>query len=410
MSGLGYKMLPIDCPDNDALRFGKEFGNRGQCNPTYFTVGNLVKYLTQLRDSGVSTEDIIENYLFLTAGACGPCRFGMYVTEYRKALRDAGFDGFRVMLFQQQGGLKQATGENSGLDFTPKFFLEVIKGLMCGDILNLIAYRIRPYELEESATDRALEHAKEVVGNALQNQELLLPALLEARRAFGSVKVDRLRVRPTVSIIGEFWAMTTEGDGNYRMPEFLQAEGAEPRVQIVTDWLLFMLWEHTNDTRQRMLLRKDDTAKKGLEGIDPWVKILRMRAADKAVRVAFHTFANVLGLHNHKLADMFKLASVGGDDYNNDVRGGEAHMEVAKFILNVEEAKANMTLSIKPFGCMPSASVSDGVQSAVMERYPEGIFLPIETTGDGAVNVYSRVQMMLFKARAQGSQGAGIAR
>ena len=24
---------------------GKEFGNRGQCNPTYFTVGNLVKYL-----------------------------------------------------------------------------------------------------------------------------------------------------------------------------------------------------------------------------------------------------------------------------------------------------------------------------------------------------------------------------
>ena len=26
--------------------YGKEFGNRGQCNPTYFTVGNLVKYLT----------------------------------------------------------------------------------------------------------------------------------------------------------------------------------------------------------------------------------------------------------------------------------------------------------------------------------------------------------------------------
>ncbi|MCD8500513.1 MAG: hypothetical protein LRY71_01050 [Bacillaceae bacterium] len=25
--------------------------------------------------------------------------------------------------------------------------------------------------------------------------------------------------------------------------------------------------------------------------------------------------------------------------------------------------------------------------------------MPIETTGDGAVNVYSRIQMMLFKAR-----------
>jgi hypothetical protein len=31
--------------------------------------------------------------------------------------------------------------------------------------------------------------------------------------------------------------------------------------------------------------------------------------------------------------------------------------------------------------------------------YPDGLFLPIETSGDGAVNVYSRVQMQLFKAR-----------
>ena len=42
LGGIGYKVKAIDCPDNDALRLGKEFGNRGQCNPTYFTVGNLV--------------------------------------------------------------------------------------------------------------------------------------------------------------------------------------------------------------------------------------------------------------------------------------------------------------------------------------------------------------------------------
>jgi DNA-binding transcriptional MerR regulator len=58
-----------------------------------------------------------------------------------------------------------------------------------------------------------------------------------------------------------------------------------------------------------------------------------------------------------------------------------------------------MTLSVKPFGCMPSSSVSDGVQSFITELYPQAIFLPIETNGDGAVNVYSRVQMQLFKAK-----------
>src|SRR5688500_19942317 len=107
LTGLGYNIRPLDCPDVEALRFGKEFGNRGQCNPTYFTVGNLVKYLTYLRDEKkIPTKEIVDNYLFVTAGACGPCRFGTYVTEYRKALRDSGFEGFRVILFQQQGGLK----------------------------------------------------------------------------------------------------------------------------------------------------------------------------------------------------------------------------------------------------------------------------------------------------------------
>ena len=109
LRGAGYNVQMLECPTNEGLQVGKEFGNRGQCNPTYFTVGNLVKYLITLRDvHGMTAKEVVDKYVFLTAGACGPCRFGMYVTEYRKALRDAGFDGFKVVLFQQTGGLKQA--------------------------------------------------------------------------------------------------------------------------------------------------------------------------------------------------------------------------------------------------------------------------------------------------------------
>ena len=79
-------------------------------------------------------------------------------------------------------------------------------------------------------------------------------------------------------------------------------------------------------------------------------------------------------------------------------------MEVGKLIMNVVHAKAHMTLSVKPFGCMPSAGVSDGVQSAITEKFPGTIFCPVETSGDGRVNFYSRVQMYLFKAK-QAAQG-----
>jgi predicted nucleotide-binding protein (sugar kinase/HSP70/actin superfamily) len=402
LRGIGYKVEAIDCPDTAALQLGKEFGNRGQCNPTYFTVGNLVKYLTYLRDEKkIPTKEIVDNYLFVTAGACGPCRFGTYVTEYRKALRDSGFDGFRVILFQQQGGLKQATGEAQGLEMNPKFFLTLLGAIMMGDALNALTYRIRPYEVVKGATDEALAKSKQQIHDALAAPSVLgiLNALIQTRRNMMNVKVDRTIAKPKVSIIGEFWAMTTEGDGNYGLQRFLEQEGAECDIQLVTAWILFMIWEQRWDTEQRMVLRAEDKSRKGLVGVNARKKVLMLAIAEKAVRGAFWSLSQIIGLHDYHLTDMQMLSDVSKDFYNNHLRGGEAHMEVGKLIVNVMKNKATMTLSVKPFGCMPSSGVSDGVQSYITEKYPQAIFCPIETNGDGAVNVYSRVQMMLFKAR-----------
>ncbi|MBL0213542.1 MAG: 2-hydroxyglutaryl-CoA dehydratase [Myxococcales bacterium] len=406
LRGIGYKVLALDTPDNDALQFGREYGNRGQCNPTYFTVGNLVKYLDGLREQGKTKEDIVKNHVFITAGACGPCRFGTYVTEYRKALRDSGFDGFRVLLFQQTGGLKQATGDGVGLEMDPQFFWGVIRAVLIGDALNALAYRIRPYEVAPGDTDRAVENSKRIISLAFENNTSLPLALYKVRQTMGAVKVDRTRAKPRVGIIGEFWAMTTEGDGNYGLQRFLEAEGAEPDIQLVTAWLLYMIWQGRFDTDQRSTLRGVDKAKdeKGgskfsLKGVDVRKRKASLWAGEKVLRGLFQTFANSMGLYDYHLADMDKIADISHAFYDNNLRGGEGHMEVGKLIQNVAYSKVNMTLSVKPFGCMPSSSVSDGIQSLITELYPQGIFLPIETNGDGAVNVYSRVQMQLFKAK-----------
>ncbi len=404
LKGLGYNVKHIDAPDNAALQYGKEFGNRGQCNPTYYTVGNLVKYLCDLRDQGgLSTQEVIDRYVFVTAGACGPCRFGMYVTEYRKALRDAGFDGFRVLLFQQTGGFKQATGEGVGLEMNPTFFITLTKAILTGDVLNAIAYRIRPYEVEAGATDRAMEAAKKIVYEAFVARKSTLLALRRARREFAAVKVDRLRAKAKASIIGEFWAMTTEGDGNYQLQRFLESEGAEVDIQLVTAWLLYMLWEGKRDTKVREDLRGADGSLYGLEGLGTYgiaKRLATLRFAEAAARTVFQTYAVAGGLYGYHLPDMDQIAEVSDKYYSNDLRGGEGHMEVGKLILNSLKRKAHVTVSVKPFGCMPSASVSDGVQSLITERFPGSIYCAVETSGDGRVNFYSRIQMYMFKARA----------
>ena len=152
------------------------------------------------------------------------------------------------------------------------------------------------------------------------------------------MKVDRTQPKPKVSIIGEFWAMTTEGDGNYQLQRFLEGEGAEADIQLVTAWLLYMLWEAEHDTNERKDLRGEDKAKYGLGGMGAFgvaKKLVGVAAAEQIVRGLFQTFAHAMGLYGYHLPDMNEIAKISHEYYNNDLRGGEGHMEVGKLIMNV---------------------------------------------------------------------------
>ena len=402
LTGLGYKVEVIDVPDNDALRYGKEFGNRGPVQPDLLhrrQPGEVPQPSAAKRD-GLAQPEMVQKYVFLTAGACGPCRFGMYATEYRKALRDAGFDGFRVMLFQQKGGLKQATGEEAGLEMNPPFFLGLLRAIIAGDVINGMGYRLRPFEVETGATDQAIENTKKYVHDALVNKGSRCCRRCGAgAQEFAQVKCDWTRPAPRVSIIGEFWAMTTEGDGNYQLQRFLEQEGAECDIQFVTNWLLFMLWEGRYDTKLRAELRGLDSARKSLKDANIGKKLFGLFVADLAIRAAFHTFGAAIGYRGYNLPDMDEIAETAHEHYDNNVRGGEGHMEVGKFILNVLHNKSHMTLSVKPFGCMPSRACSRRRAEPDHRQVPAEHLLRDRDRGDGKVNVQSRVQMFLFKAR-----------
>jgi ElaB/YqjD/DUF883 family membrane-anchored ribosome-binding protein len=75
-------------------------------------------------------------------------------------------------------------------------------------------------------------------------------------------------------------------------------------------------------------------------------------------------------------------------------------MEVGKNVYYTVNHLCHMVLALKPFGCMPSTQ-SDGVQSRVVNKFKDMIFLPIETSGEGEVNAHSRVQMALAEAKSK---------
>lgn len=444
LRALGYRLTIIPTPNKADFQAGKEFGNNGQCSPTYFTTGALVNYLRDLRDQqGLATEQILQDYVFLTAGACGPCRFGMYEAEYRLALRNAGFDGFRVLLFQQKGGLNQEEVE-AGLELNINFFFSLLNAMFIGDLLNEVSYHIRPYEVVPGSTDRALAACLRLCEEALASKRLeaieggalsawlarVVPGvtgaddvakfvdqlrsehfttvLAECRALLDrDVEVDYTRPKPIVKITGEFWAQTTEGDGNYRMFAFLEGEGAQVLVEPIATWISYMLHQAVQQCHDEQGRGPDAEAPgwwaAGVRA-QQWKRyrsrLFMFQAADRIITREYDRMRDALGGTAHALVDQPELQRLAHPYYHSRARGGEGHLEVAKNIYYANHGLAHMVLSLKPFGCMPSTQ-SDGAQAAVVSRYPAMIYLPVETSGEGDINAHSRVQMALGEAKVK---------
>jgi predicted nucleotide-binding protein (sugar kinase/HSP70/actin superfamily) len=230
-------------------------------------------------------------------------------------------------------------------------------------------------------------------------------ALRKCRDMFDEIEVDRLRVKPTVKITGEFWAQTTEGDGNFNMFKFLEREGAQVLVEPIGTWIMYMLHQVVQKYKDLKGLeegavlppiwRLDQRAKIEWNYRN---KVAKLKLAEAIFKREYHRIVDALGGLAHHLADQYELQRMGHPFYNSRAGGGEGHLEVAKNIYYTNKDLAHMVLSLKPFGCMPSTQ-SDGAQAAVVSAFKDIIYLPIETSGEGEINAHSRVQMALGEAK-----------
>ncbi|MGQ9616104.1 MAG: hypothetical protein ACUVWJ_06835 [Spirochaetota bacterium] len=383
--GIGYPTIALPIPDNEDFKIGKTYCNKGQCNPVYYTTGNLLRFLMERRARGES--DIQDKYVFITAGSCGPCRFGMYEAEYRKALRDAGFRDFRIIALQQGEALVKNL-DMLGFPLEKKHYTSLAKAIILGDIINNIYYKIKPYELVKESADKWKQNSLLLIYRFLRDKRHLSKALRTAFKELDKIDLDYSYPKPKVKITGEFFSQIQEGDASYHMPSWLIEEGAEPLVEPLTTWVDYLIWGKLQFTAERVFRS--------------WSGTLKLMIILKILKISIHILYNyyrlLLGNIPDPLTSQRKIAHHANPYYNTKLRGGEGHMEVGKHILSIKNRKAHMVISLKPFGCMPSTQ-SDGVQTKVSGDLRKGIFVSIETTGDAEINVQSRVLMKLQEAK-----------
>jgi len=401
MENLGYRAQIMPTATREDLLTGREVADIGQCCPTSFTAGNLVNVLRR-EANRIGAEQVSKNFVYLTAGSCGACRFGQYHQSYELALRNAGMRAFRMFLIGQEG-LDQGAAAGGGLDLNLPFTLGAAWAVVLADVVQDLEYQIRPYEERPGETARAARDGIEILYQALLHRprrgrkwgslawHLATPyfvnAMREVRRRFDEVRVDRLRVKPTVKITGEFYLQTVEGDPNYNIHRWLEAEGAEVYPAVITVWFDYLMRMAAQEFEDHIGINRGS-----------YLKSKGIHAAQGLLRWTYGRLRRALGGVPHELPHQSELRDLAKPYYHSRLNGGEGDMLVGKALWAHQKKKAHMICELSPYSCMPN-TMSVGAMAAVTGKHPDLLYAPLEIKGDAEVHALSRCQMILTEAK-----------
>jgi len=401
MENLGYNTRILPVATREDLLVGREVADIGQCCPTSFTTGNLANFLRR-EAVGSSPEEVSEKFVYVTAGSCGACRFGQYHQSYELALRNVGLESFRMFLLGQEG-LDQGAAAGGGLELDLPFTLGAVWACVLTDVIQDMEYRTRPYEVKAGETDRVTREAVERIYEAFLKRpqrgkkwgsllwhlgtDYFVAAMRDVRRLYDEIEVDRTRVKPVVKITGEFYMQTVEGEPNYNIHKWLETEGAEVYPAAMTIWFDYLLRLAAQDFEDRIGIdrgaRLKFAALKGVQRLLGWTHA-RMRRA--------------IGGVPHELPDQYDLRRLAAPYYHSRLNGGEGDMLVGKALWAHQRGKAHMICELSPYSCMPN-TMSVGAMAAVLGKYPDLLYAPLEIKGDAEVHALSRCQMILTEAK-----------
>jgi predicted nucleotide-binding protein (sugar kinase/HSP70/actin superfamily) len=401
MENLGYKVQILPPATRADLLTGREVADIGQCCPTSFTTGNLANFVRG-EAKRIGADEVARRYVYVTAGSCGACRFGQYHQSYELALRNVGLESFRMFLLGQDT-LDQGAAAGGGLELNVPFTLGAVWAVVLTDVLQDLEYQVRPYEVNPGETERVTRECVEILYEAFRNRpqratrwgalawHLASPyfvrALREVRRRFDAIEVDRLRVRPLVKITGEFYLQTVEGDPNYNIHRWLEAEGAEVYPAAVTIWLDYLMRAGAQEFEDRIGIERHAR-----------LKYLAMRAGMRALRFTHDRMRHALGGVPRAMPDQYALRRLAAPYYHSRLSGGEGDMLVGKALWAHLGRKAHMICELSPYACMPN-TMSIGAMAAVIGKHPELLYAPLEIKGDAEVHALSRCQMILTEAK-----------
>lgn len=371
---VGIEARPLPPSDEETLVLGGRFSSGEECLPQKITLGDSLKLLVH----GTMTPERMA--LFMPASN-GPCRFGQYGPYMKMVFEEMGYGDMLLISPTCEDGYS-GVGEHAD-----ELLRAAWRAMVGGDLLYKMLLRVRPYETEKGAADRAFDEALSIFCAAVEipgeppprKLARLTAALAEGRALLQRVPADYSSPRPLIGVVGEIFCRlsTFSNDDVVRKVE---EAGGECWISDVTEWV----W-YTNADQDRTLRR--------------YGKRLTMEMLRARLKWHFQR------KDEHALIDVFRGEFFGYEE-PHDIR---EVMELARPYLKPEGCLGEMLLSvgktvylyrkgadgildINPFSCM-NGIVSEAIYPCV-SRDCDG--LPVRVLYFDGTHVDRRYELEIF--------------
>lgn len=378
MQGEGYNVEMLNTTGKSILDYGQKYVHNDACYPAILVIGQLIDAVK----SGKYDPHKVALVITQTGGGC---RASNYIHMLRKALERADL-GFVPVISLNLSGLEK----NPGFKLSVGILMKAVYAIFYGDLLMNVSNQVRPYEVNQGDTDRAIEECMDfLLEDMRQGKGTGYKAMV---KNFDRI-IDRFKAVPVageqkarVGIVGEIYVKYAPL-GNNDLEKFLLAEGAEPVVPGLADFVIFKIFNREVDV--------------DIYG-GKWIKKVLCRFLGGYVKK--HQRAMIDALNR---SGRFR-APGDFDELHHCIKGylgdgnkmGEGWLLTAEMLELINSGVPNIVCA-QPFGCLPNHIVGKGMIRRLKDDYPMSNIVAIDyDPGATKINQENRIKLMLANAKA----------
>lgn len=375
----GYNAVVLGGRDREEVDLGLRYVNNDACFPAILVVGQIMDAI----ESGKYDTDKLAVMITQTGGGC---RATNYINFIRRALENAGLEHIPVISVNAS-----MLESNPGFSYTPKLLTGLVHGLVYGDLLMRLLYRVRPYEKVEGSANALHKkwEAKCIEAVKRGSWREYKRNIYEMVEDFDKLPInDEKKVR--VGIVGEILVKFSPAANNH-LVDLLEAEGAEA---VMPDLLDFFLYGMYNANFKQEALGFSGLYKFGNNFMIGVVNLCR-RHLIKALQASERFDAPLPIDEIAKSAE--QVVSLGNQTGEGWFLTGE--------MIELINSGVNNIVCAQPFACLPNHIVGKGAIKKIKTLYPSSNIVPIDyDPGASEVNQLNRIKLMLSTANQFESQ------